>query len=546
MIIPLFGLGNKSRSVTVSAQRRINVYAELSADADKTAMAFYGMPGLRLFTSFGDTPVRGMIAVGEFLYAIHRGTFYEVTNAGVATARGAIQSLTGRVRMAFNGIQIGIVDGVSMYSYNTNRTAATITSITNVTTTATLKTSTAHGRYTGETITVSGATPAAYNGTFTVTVVDTTTLTYTMLSNPGAAASVVGAYVVASSFVKVTSGLFPNPFDITWQGHMFANAFQSSGFFQISAIDDGTTYDALDFASAESEPDNLVRVIADHGELVLFGTDTIEFWANNGDATFPYANQRGSEVEYGLAAPWSLVKYNDSLAGLMKNVMGQVQVMMLQGHAPTALNGNDLNFVNEINGYATVSDATAFSYLLGGHPFLQMNFPTAGKSWCYDAAAGDWFELQSGLSGARHRGEICVDFLNKPRVSDYENGNIYIIDDTVYADNGIPRPYEITSRHVFSNLDIMRNASIQIDFEVGVGLINGQGSDPQAMLQISRDNGNTWGNEIWRPIGKIGEYLRRVIWRRLGAGYDFVFKVRVTDPVKFVVAAANLKNGNDQ
>ena len=42
---------------------------------------------------------------------------------------------------------------------------------------------------------MSGCTPAAYNGTFVVTVTGTASFTYTMLSDPGSAASVIGSYV---------------------------------------------------------------------------------------------------------------------------------------------------------------------------------------------------------------------------------------------------------------------------------------------------------------------------------------------------------------
>lgn len=545
MIIPLFGLGNSSRSVSVSDQRRINVYAEVSASPDKTPVAFYGMPGLTLFTSFGDTPPRGGLPVGDLLYVVHRGTFYEVNNAGVRTARGTIGTTVGRVQMAQNGQQVGMADGQGLYMYTMDRTARTIQSITNLTTTATLKTTTPHGRHTGETITVTGAAPAVYNVTgATITVVDATTLTYTMASNPGGSASVVGTYSVVSSLVRVSNANLQGvPFDITWLKQVFAYGFVGSGIFQISAIDDGTTNDALDFATAESEPDNLVRVVADHGEIVLFGTSTTEFWGASGNSDFPFSNQTGSESEFGLAAPWSLVKYNDSLCGLMRNKLGQVQVMMLNGHTFVPLPGADLNFFDEINTYAAVDDATAFAYNLGGHPIYQINFPTAGKSWFYDASSGAWGELQSGMDGGRHRGEMAVNYLNKTRVFDYQNGNIYTLDPTVYTDNGVPRPYEISSRHIFKDLEAIRTGFLQLDFEAGQGLISGQGSDPKAMLQVSRDNGHTWGNELWRPMGKIGEYRNRVIWRRLGRGYDFVFKVRVTDPIKFVLAAAAVTNG---
>ncbi|MCZ3174226.1 hypothetical protein NYZ25_19855, partial [Acinetobacter baumannii] len=88
--------------------------------------------------------------------------------------------------------------------------------------------------------------------------------------------------VATSAFVQVTSALMANPMDLTYQDHYTVAAFTNSGMFQLSAIDDSTTFDALDFASAESAPDDLVRVIYDHGELVLLGQQTTEFWGNTG------------------------------------------------------------------------------------------------------------------------------------------------------------------------------------------------------------------------------------------------------------------------
>lgn len=76
--------------------------------------------------------------------------------------------------------------------------------------------------------------------------------------------------------------------------------------------------------------------------------------------------------------------------------------------------------------------------------------------------------------------------------------------------------------------------------EAGVGLASGQGSDPQAMLQWSDDGGFTWSNEMWAPIGQMGERKRRVRWRRLGKSRDRVFKVTITDPVKVVIVGASV------
>jgi hypothetical protein len=64
------------------------------------------------------------------------------------------------------------------------------------------------------------------------------------------------------------------------------------------------------------------------------------------------------------------------------------------------------------------------------------------------------------------------------------------------------------------------------------------GVDPQAMLEWSDDGGHTWSNEHWASIGKMGEYRKRVKWRRLGRSRDRVFRLTITDPVKVVIIGA--------
>ena len=84
---------------------------------------------------------------------------------------------------------------LNSYEGYTSLTGATISTITFVTTTATLTTATAHGLNTGNTVFITGTTPAAYSGTFVITVTGTTTFTYTMLSTPSGNATVMGSYV---------------------------------------------------------------------------------------------------------------------------------------------------------------------------------------------------------------------------------------------------------------------------------------------------------------------------------------------------------------
>jgi len=461
---PLFGVGLQGKSPVITSQRRLNLYYEFQKDQDRTMVSVHGTPGLELFKDLGDTPIRGLFEKGEFLYAVHRGTFYEINNAGVATSRGTINTTSGKVSMATNGTQIMLVDGLDGWIYT----------------------------------------------------------------------------ISSNAFAEITDGDFPaNPETVTYQNTYFIVSIAGSQRFYISAANDGTAWDALDFASAEYDPDDIERVYADSAELVLFGERSTEFWADSGATDFPYTRMQGTQNEWGLAAKWSLAEYDNSLAYLAKNEMGQVLPMRLNGYQPQRM-GDDLEFEHIINNYSAVSDASGFAYMLGGHPMYQLNFPAQGASWLFDGATNLWTELKSqGID--RHRAETHVDYLNQTIVGDYSNGRIYKIKGDVYTDNGERIERELVTKHFFDTDQRLTVDSIELLMNSGSGVTTGQGSDPQVMLQVSKDKGRTWGRELWRDIGAIGEYTKRVIWRRLGMARDWTFKLRITDPVPVHITGTVIK-----
>jgi hypothetical protein len=78
----------------------------------------------------------------------------------------------------------------------------------------------------------------------------------------------------------------------------------------------------------------------------------------------------------------------------------------------------------------------------------------------------------------------------------------------------------------------------QLDLQTGVGLVTGQGSDPQVMLRWSNDGGHTWSNEHWVSAGRMGATKTRAIWRQLGRARTRTFEVVVSDPVRWYIAQA--------
>lgn len=56
--------------------------------------------------------------------------------------------------------------------------------------------------------------------------------------------------------------------------------------------------------------------------------------------------------------------------------------------------------------------------------------------------------------------------------------------------------------------------------------------EPKVQFCYSKDGGHNWSNWRERSLGAIGRYQQRVRMFRMGRGYQIVFRLRVSDPVK--------------
>lgn len=330
-------------------------------------------------------------------------------------------------------------------------------------------------------------------------------------------------YDTSNGLRQITDTDFPGATCVDYLDGYFLFVEPSSGIFFISALNDATDIDALDFATAESAPDNLVRLVVDHREVWLMGEDTCEIWINTGASDFPFERQNGAINEKGIRGAFSITKTDNSLFWVDRDgIVRRAE----QGYVPMRISTHAIE--HDI-AQGALDGAYAISYTQEGHEFYALTVPGAG-TYVYDAATQLWHERES-YGESRWRAQGFARSGGRQYVGDFESGNVYQLDLDTYTENGT----ELVSEMLFPPVQMEGKRfnlnAVRLDMEPGTS------SDPQVMLQTSRD-GKTWSNESWRSFGPVGNYAKRIVWRRLGNFETCHLRFRIASNAKRAVFAA--------
>lgn len=329
-----------------------------------------------------------------------------------------------------------------------------------------------------------------------------------------------------------------------FDSYFFYNTPDAATVFN-TAINDGSTISALDVFTAEGSPDDTVGIFVDKRELWVFGEKSIEVWfdAANSSGT-PLTRRDGAFIDQGCAAAFSIVRFDNTLIWLDD----RGYIVKADGYSPVIISTEAIN--KEISSYEIISDAVAFTYNDRGHLFYQITFPTAQKTWVFDALTRAWHERayfnQEG-EFEQHLGHVHLKTGQLDIVGAHNSGKLYIMSHDSRDDAGDPIHRLRTTQFQQFEFDLIGVDNLEIHLEAGKGLSTGVGSDPQMMMRYSHDGGYTWSNEIVRSSGKIGEYNKRIRWNRLGVGREWIFEFRFTDPIDFAIidAAVQVDGGGD-
>ena len=343
-------------------------------------------------------------------------------------------------------------------------------------------------------------------------------------------------------FAEITDAGYPGGTHVAFIDQYFLSNKPNTQQYQWCDLADGTSWPGLNIASSEGSPDYNNSLISLNGELWVFGPQSYEVHYNTGLSRGTFARIQGSNHGVGNIAPYSLAKSENNVFWLGGDDGGWGRVYTNVGYQAQAISTNAIDQV--IQRYSKIDDAIGYCYQKLGHEFYQLSFPTPSVTWVFDISTGMWHEeswTNSNNDSLMARG-IVQDFaFGEVFVGDWRSGSVFEVDPDTYTDNGDLIHRERTSPHIWSNLDRNFYGSFQLDIEPGIGLVSGQGEDPQIMLQISNDGGHTYGSERWRGAGRLGEYRKRVKWNRLGTSRDRVWKIKCTDPVKWVILGAYIE-----
>jgi hypothetical protein len=303
------------------------------------------------------------------------------------------------------------------------------------------------------------------------------------------------------------------------------------------------------YGTKNGSPDNLVSLIVDRRQVYLLGEVTTEVWTDVGNViagitTFPFQRVPGTMIQSGIGAPFSIARFQDSFAFVAKDTRGDSTIEMVNGYTFVKISTHavEQSLLNEYT-----ADAIAYTYQIEGHEMYVCTFPSIGNglTWVYDGSTKSWHKWLSWDSQTaqyyRHRSNCGCYFNNAYLVGDFENGKIYSVENEIYTEDGATIRRLRRATHLTTDLQRQYFDSFQIQFQPGIGLNTGQGKDPEAMLRWSNDGGSTFSNEHWVSIGKMGQYVNRALWRRLGWSRDRIFEVVVSDPIKAVIISAELK-----
>lgn len=347
--------------------------------------------------------------------------------------------------------------------------------------------------------------------------------------------------------LRLSSNIFERITDEDWPGSRTVDYL--NGFFTlippdtqqayVTAIDDATNVDALDYVSAESVPDKLTGQVCLLSEWWLLGAETSEPWTPVPSQDFPFARSTNTISRVGCLAPFTVKRLDNTFMMLGRDENGAGMVYQAQN---LRLAKVSTQAVDQALAQSTdLSAAVAWVYQQDGLTFYCINAPGLTSTWCYELLTKTWHErCDLAPGGGFAQGRITHHIYAFGRNVGFDaSGRVYQLDRNTYTLAGDPL---IRLRVSANNVTPTRERQFFAEFVADVTTGKApQGQEFFAELAYSNDGGLTWGNWIRRSTGRVGQYFARLLWTRLGMGRDRVWRLRYEGNTPFTIVSAEAR-----
>jgi hypothetical protein len=306
--------------------------------------------------------------------------------------------------------------------------------------------------------------------------------------------------------------------------------------FYISAIDDGSSFDALDFSSSDAQPDNIITHRVLKQELYLFNKRSTEVWIYTGDE-FPLVRYNSTPIDIGCVGLRAATVTSDSMFWVGCTDRGSGLVYEMRGHSPVRVSQDAVE--QAIAASSDISAARMWAYQIDGAEFVGLDAPDMPTAWVYNLATQEWHEQAKLVAGAWTQWPV-------DQISYFDNthfatsgATIYVIDKALDTIDGEAMSFERTWPHLSApSMEPITYAGLEVSVttggKTGVGAIT---------LELSNDGGYVYGPPLRKTLGAIGARTERIRWLGLGSAENRVFRLRWSNagPSSLYEAAVDAK-----
>ena len=308
----------------------------------------------------------------------------------------------------------------------------------------------------------------------------------------------------------------------------------------VSDLRDGSSWNPLDFGSAEADPDQSIAVhVHQRNRMYVIGTETTQPFQNIGGADFPFQSVSGATVSVGTKSPDSIVETKNTFMMVGNDVNGTAAVWAWNGADYDKVSHEGIDYLLGQLTQSELEAITGWSYSDSGGHFVGFNLPDT--TIVFDVSSGLWHERKTryfddfgAFSENSWRCRHPVRAYNRLLCGDVTDGRVGEISLDFYDEYGS----EIL-RYAHTQPFHNKGNSFKVPFieaTMEAGRVSTDEDEPQVRLSFSRDYGKTFGPERSRSLGKVGERNKRQIWTKNGRmSKSTVVKVAFSDKAPFSI-----------